>query len=145
MALVKALDLDSAGGSEDPNAVPLPVKTIKVTLRVSTDHAARLARHARASEMSQGGYVSALLDGDCPPPLPESHDAAIHALRRSTDHLAVLSADLNDFLRLMGRLPTAELQRYRASVVSVIDDVRKHLVLASALVAEVRPSRRGRR
>jgi len=145
LALVQALDAQSAGDSQDANAVPLPAETIKVTLRVSADHAARLARRARAAEMSQGGYVSALLDGDCPPPLSSNLDAATQALRGSTDHLAVLSSDLNGFLRLVGNLPNAELQRYRASVVSVVEDVRKHLALASALIAEVRAARRGRR
>jgi len=45
----------------------------------------------------------------------------------------------------VGNLPNAELQRYRASVVSVVEDMRKHLALASALIAEVRAARRGRR
>ncbi|MDY0743393.1 hypothetical protein SNE35_02705 [Paucibacter sp. R3-3] len=145
MALVQALDAESAGDRLDVSVAPVSAGTIKVTLRVSADHAVRLARRARVAEMSQGAYVSALLDGDCPVPLPESHDAAVQALRGSTDHLAVLGADLNAFVRLFGHLPNAELQPYRASVVSVAEDVRKHLALASALIAEVRAARRGRR
>ena len=145
LALVQALDAESAGDRLDVGVAPVSSGAIKVTLRVSADHAARLAQRARSAEMSQGAYVSALLDGDCPAPLPENHDGAIQALTGSTDHLAVLSTDLNAFVRLFGHLPNSELQRYRASVVSVAEDVQKHLALASALIAEVRAARRGRR
>lgn len=144
-ALGQALDGGSADDCQDAGGVPVSAKTIKVTLRISADQAACLARRARAAEMSQGGYVSALLNGDHPAPLPASHDAAIKALRGSTDHVAVLSADLNGFLRSVGHLPNAELQRYRASLVSVAEDVRQHLAQTSALMAEVRATRRGRR
>ena len=144
LALVRALDADSTSEGQEAAETSVSAGTIKVTLRISASHAAGLARRARGAEMSQGAYVSALLDGDCPPPLPAIHDSAIQALRGSTDRLAVLSADLNGFLRLMGRLSNTDLQRYRASVVSVVGDVRKHLALASVLIAEVRTARRGR-
>jgi len=144
--LVQALDAESAEVSLIASGTgPTTTRTTKVTLRVPAEHAALLALRARRSEMAQGGYVCALLDGESPAPLPLNHDAAIKALMSSTDRLAVLSADLNGFLRAVGHLPNAELQRYRASVVSVVEDARKHLALASALIAEIRASRRGRR
>ncbi len=145
LALVQALESHPADDSQDESGEPVSTTMTKVTLRVSADHATRLAQRARASERSKGGYVSALLDGDCPPAIPASHDAAIQTLTKSTDHLAVLSADLSGFLRAVGHPPNAELQRYRASVVCVVEDVRKHLVLASALMADIRAARRGRR
>ncbi|WP_077035967.1 hypothetical protein [Pelomonas sp. KK5] len=149
LALAQMLDSESADDGQDAGSVQMfaakTAKTAKVTLRISAGHAACLARRARASEMSQGSYVSALLDGEPPAPLPANHDAAIQALMGSTDHLAVLSVDLNGFVRLVGKVPNPELQRYRASVVSVVEDLRKHLALASALMAEIRAVRRGRR
>lgn len=145
LVLVQVLDVEPVGDSVDANGVQVSARMTKVTLRVSADHAALLARRARASEMSQGAFVSALLGGSCPAPMSAAHDAAIQALMRSNDHLAVLSADLNGFLRSVGTLPNAELLRYRASIVSVVEDVRKHLAQASALIAEVRATRRGRR
>ena len=145
-ALAQAPDSGVADASEDTSRKPVSAdKTTKVTLRVSAVHAVLLARRARASETSQGGYVCALLEGEAPAPLPSNHEAAIQALMSSTDHLAVLSADLNSFLRSVGHIPNAELQRYRASLVSVVDEVRKHLAQASALIAEIRTARRGHR
>ena len=59
----------------------------------------------------------------------------------STDRLAVLSADLNAFQRLVGRVPTRELEPYRASIDALNDDVRVHLAAASALVAALRAAK----
>jgi len=153
--LAQSLESKAADDCHDANGAEVSAKTAtagaiqanptKVTLRMPADMAACLARRARASEMSQGAFVSALLDGYHPAPPPASHDAAIQALTKSTDHLAVLSADLNGFLRSVGQLPHVELQRYRASLVSVVEDVRQHLAQASTLIAALRAARRGRR
>jgi hypothetical protein len=59
----------------------------------------------------------------------------------STDRLAVLSADLNAFMRLIGRAPRIELEPYRASIQSLASDVRGHLASAAALVAALRATR----
>ena len=148
LALVQMLDADADstddGQAADP-AASTATRTTKVTLRVSAEYAALLTRRARMSEVSQGRYVCALLDGESPAPLSANHEACLKAMVASTDHLAVLSADLNGFLRAMGQIPNAELQRYRASVVSVVEDVRKHLLVAATLIAEIRTARRGRR
>ena len=152
-ALALASEAESVDVGQHTSSVPVSTskemttqtKAAKVTLRLPADRAGCLARRARASEMSQGAYISALLNGDQPVPLPASHDTAVQALRASTDHLAVLSADLNGFLRSVGHIPHAGLQSYRASIVSVVEDVKEHLAQASALMAEVRATRRGRR
>jgi hypothetical protein len=118
---------------------------VKVTLRVSGTHAASLNSRARAADMSQGDYVSSLLDGMVPAALPADHALAVKALLASTDRLAALSADLNAFQRLLGRASVAELEPYRASITSLTKDVRDHLAASAALVAEIRPARRLRR
>ena len=56
----------------------------------------------------------------------------------STDRLAALSADLNAFMRLLGRTPRSELEPYRASIRSLAGDVNVHLASAAALVAALR-------
>lgn len=120
-------------------------KVAKVTLRMPPTHAAMLARRARAADVAQGQYVCTLLDGAPASPLPADHSAAVAALRASTDRVAAMSVDLNAFLRLLGRVPNTQLEDYRAGLASLADDMRAHLAKASALIANLAPSRRPRR
>ena len=57
---------------------------------------------------------------------------AVDALMASTDRLAALSADLDTFVRLLGRTPRSELAPYRASLRSLADDVRVRLAPVTA-------------
>jgi len=62
-------------------------QVVKVTLRLSSTHAAVLAGQARAADVTQGKYVCGLLDA-CPPlPLSADHSAAVTELRASTDRV----------------------------------------------------------
>jgi hypothetical protein len=123
--------IDSASGT--------PV--VKVTLRLPVAHAVVLSSRARVADVSQGSYVARLIDGTpAQPPAPD-HARAVAALMASTDRLAALSADLNAFMRLLGRTPRSELEPYRASIRSLAGDVRVHLASAAALVAALRATR----
>ena len=116
-------------------------QVVKVTLRLPVAHAVVLASRARVADVSQGTYVARLIDGTpAQPPAPD-HTQAVAALMASTDRLAVLSADLNAFMRLLGRAPRSELEPYRASIRSLADDVRVHLASAAALMASLRATR----
>ncbi len=123
--------LDAASGA----------KAVKVTLRLSVCHAVVLASRSRVADVSQGSYVARLIDGTPAQPQAPDHMRAVAALMASTDRLAALSADLNAFMRLLGRTPRSELEPYRASIRSLTDDVRVHLAAAAALVAELRATR----
>jgi len=120
-------------------------KVAKVTLRMSAVHAATLARRARAADVAQGQYVGTMLDGVPVPPLPADHSASVAALRASTDRVAAMSADLNAFLRLLDSVPASQLEGYRAGLRSLASDMRAHLAKASALIADLAPSRRRQR
>ncbi len=100
-----------------------------------------LATRAHSADVSQGAYVAGLLDNAPPPPLPSDHRAAIGALLTSTDQLAALSADLNAFMRLLGRGNPAALEPYRASVMSLSRNVQVHMAAASRLMSELKPPR----
>lgn len=119
----------------------LSTQVVKVTLRLSAAHAFLLARRARVAEVSQGKYVAGLIEGTPEPPRAADHASAVAALMTSTDRLAALSADLNAFMRLVGRVPRTELEPYRASIQSLRVDVRKHLASAAELVATLQATR----
>ena len=133
-------ELFSAAAAAAPRVPPdgLPVK---VTVRMSATHAVTLATRAHSADVSQGTYVAGLLDNAPPPPRSPDHRVAIGALLTSTDQLAVLSADLNAVMRLLGRGNPAALEPYRASVMSLNRDVLGHLAAASRLASELKPRR----
>ena len=141
-AVLAMLDEESPGADDiKPIHTASGPQVVKVTLRLSDSHAGALASRARAAGVSQGMYVAGLIDGTPAQPRAPDHARAVAALMASTDRLAALSADLNAFMRLLGRTPRSELEPYRASLRSLADDVRVHLADAAALVAALRAVR----
>jgi hypothetical protein len=65
----------------------------------------------------------------------------VKALSASTDQLAVVSADVNEVIRLLRGDTSPSQEMLGASVRSIIDGTRRHLDLASRVVAELRPAR----
>lgn len=145
-ALVTLLDSEPSDGDTSRNntAPASDGQVVKVTLRLPSTDAIALATRARAADVSQGAYVAGLIGGTPPAPVPRDHAHAVAALVASTDQLAAMGADLSAFMRLLGRASSSEIERYRAGIMSLADDVRKHLALASPLVAELRSARRPR-
>ena len=145
-ALVALLDdeLSDAGNSRNDTTATVDGQVVKVTLRLPVTQAVALASRARTADVSQGAYVAGLIDGIPPDPLPTDHAHAVTALVGSTDQLAAMGTDLNASMRLLGRGSSSEIERYRAGIMSLADDVRSHLALAAPLVAELRSARRSR-
>jgi len=138
--LALATALDASPRALQPEATDEPGaeagQSTKVTVRLRSGVAARLNARARACGLSRGSYLATLIDETPAPPL-----AAVAALRASTDQLAAVSADQNELIRLLRdqRLPSEEeLDEYTRRIV---DGVRRHLDLASRVVAELRPAR----
>jgi hypothetical protein len=125
-------DIALASGSE-----PIDSRVVKVTLRVGALHAAGLADRARSAEVSQGTYVAALLDGIAASPRPADHGGAIAALADSTQKVAAMSADIHAFIRLIRNVNSDEAQKYRAVLMSLSQDMRLHLQVASRLMARM--------
>jgi hypothetical protein len=140
-AVVRMLDDKDPNNAELVCIKPDAGKVAKLTLRLSPVHAFLLARRARAADVSLGRYVCTLLDGMPAPLRPADHSAAVTALRVSTDKVAAMSVDLNAFLRLLKVGPNKQMENYRVGLMSLADDMRAHLATASALIAELAPSR----
>ena len=111
-------------------------RPIKVTVRLRRGVAARLTTCARACGLSHGAYLTTLIDGTPAPPL-----AAVAALTASTDQLAVLSADLNEVIRLLRDQPLPSEEELDAFTRGFVEGVRRHLDLASRVVTDLRPTR----
>lgn len=117
-------------------------QTEKVTLRMRRGAAIRLATRARAAGLSYGAFLTTLLDGTPAPPLAPGHDRAVAALGVSTEQLAVIAADINELIRLIGRQRVPAAGEVSDRVGTLARDVRRHLVLASSLMAALQPTAR---
>jgi hypothetical protein len=133
-------------GDQKPDPKPLKYvreeQIVKVTLRLPAGHAALMNFQARIANVSKSIYVAALIEG-APP--PRNHAQAVAALQASTNKLAVVSTDLSAYLRILHMVKpgaSQELDRYQASIDTLNKDIRHHLDTASALVAELRATRR---
>lgn len=131
-----AAGVGPAGAQAQPEA-----DVIKVTLRMPVGHAVRLARAARAAELSQGVYVARLIDGLPPIPVPPDQRENRSALIRSTATLAALSGDLQVLLRMLDKPLPREESLCADTVACLSEAVQRHLATAAPLMAALKPSR----
>jgi len=111
-------------------------RTVKLTIRLRRGVADQLTARARDCGLSHGAYLTTLIDAAPAPPL-----AMVKALSASTDQLAVVAADVNEVIRLLRRDTSPSQEMLGTSVRSIVLDTRRHLDLASRVVAELRPAR----
>jgi hypothetical protein len=138
LAVAAALEPASPDPQVQPERDPDSAadQPVKLTIRLRRGIAARLTERARDCGLSHGAYLTTLVDAAPAPPL-----AMVKALSASTDQLAVVSADMNEVIRLLRR-DTSPSQEVLGEVLrSIVDGTRRHLDLASRVVAELRPAR----
>jgi hypothetical protein len=138
LAVAAAIETSPSSPRVGPSAVPDADAgpTIKLTIRLRRSVADRLTARARACGLSHGAYLTTLIDGTPAPPL-----AAVTALNASTDQLAVVSADLNEVIRLLRDQSSPAAKEVDVFTRRIVEGLRKHLDLASRVVAELRPAR----
>jgi hypothetical protein len=138
LAVAAALEPSSPGPQVQPEgeADSAADRPVKLTIRLRRGVAARLAARARDCGLSHGAYLTTLIDEVPAPPL-----AMVKTLSASTDQLAVVSADVNEVIRLLRRDTSPSQEVLVASVRSIVDGTRRHLDLASRVVADLRPAR----
>jgi hypothetical protein len=133
-ALIAALPADAA--TLLPRAEPHGTDTVKLSVRLSHEDSSQLATQATLFGLSQARLVSLLIHRAEVPMPAASRSADRAALRASTDQLAALSADLQQFMRLLRGGSNQAVQRYRQRIEAVDTDIRAHLVRASAFLAD---------
>ena len=137
-ALIAALPADAAGLL--PRTEPEPrgdaSGAVKLSVRLSQNDSAILAMQAAMLGLSQARLVALLIRGA---ELPgRSHERASDraALRASTEQLAALSVDLQQFMRLLRRGSKEGVARYAERLQTVDADLRTHIDRASAFLAD---------
>jgi hypothetical protein len=144
-ALLQALGLSAPMGSDrHARAVSIPIEgRVRLSLRMSREDVLATRAAARNSGLSPGAFIAGLV-ADVP---------ALSSGGSRTDHLAALiasSAELSTLSRNIHHLTSLLRQgavrpalEYRAMLDTLAGDVRGHLKLASSVLADLRPRRRG--
>ena len=108
-------------------------RNAKVTIRMRSQVATALAAASRASGVSQGLYIAALLASRPAPPV-----AIAAALGRSTDQLAVTLTDLNEVIRILARSNFSSGAAVDGWLKPLVVDLREHIEVAARLLGELR-------
>ena len=121
-------------------ARPLDHDRVRLSLRMSRSEAAATLAAARAAGAAPGAYVSALLAG-MPALVGSALAERLAALVASNAAMATLARNLGQLASLFRQDPSHGAREYREMLDGVGPDVREHLALASAVLADLRPSR----
>ena len=113
----------------------------RVSLRMARADADALVYAARLAGLPPGALVAALVKGAPVPANGAERKAYVAALVASTSELTTLSRDIRHLTLLLSHSAVRAAQEYRAMLDTLADDVRKHLDLSSAVLAELRPGR----
>ena len=110
-------------------------QTVKITLRLKHSDAEVLVLKSGALGLSYGAFVARLVRGTPLPALAADRAADRAALLKSTDRLAQLALDLYGLTRLLRVVNRAGVEDCCASAMAIATDVRRHLDLASKILA----------
>jgi hypothetical protein len=137
LALVEAL---RAGGDEgavtDGECRSAEERLVKLTIRLRRGVADRLVQNSRHCGLSQGAYLTTLINDT---PAPPTAVAAV--VRASTEQLAIVSSDLNELIRTIRRDDAPSAALIEDWLRPLVVDVRQHVGHASRLLSELRPAR----
>jgi uncharacterized protein (DUF1778 family) len=114
---------------------------VRLSLRLSRQDKRAIVFAADRAGLSIGAYVAGLAAG-----IPAVSNGTVLAdnlcaLVASNAAMAALSRNLHHLTSLLGQGSIRAAQEYREALDSVAGDVRRHLVFASAVLADLRPVR----
>ncbi len=112
---------------------------VKLSIRMTTVEADRLTSAARAAGLSRGAYLAGLIAGI--PVLTTGANRSDHlkALSASCAELSTLSRNIYHLTHLLRQAEVGPALYYRDMLDTLSGDVRRHLALASGVLADLRP------
>ena len=140
-ALATALDRLAPTCTEHAGAVRCGPR-VRVSLRLEAEQAAALHATARAAGLSAGDCVTALLAGAFRVAAGERPSDQAAALTASCSVLTSLNRDLRHLTLLLSRGSVEAARQYRDRLDEVDRQVRAHLQLAAAVLADLKYLRR---
>lgn len=134
-AIVEALRSQAPSTEPSLGTASREQQTVKVTLRLKDCDAEVLVLKSAALGLSYGAFVARLVGGTPLPALALDRAADRAALLKSADRLALLALDLHGLTRLLRVVNQAGVEDCCASAMAIAADVRRHLDLASKVLA----------
>ena len=132
----------SAGADQRQVAEPISDAMVKLSIRLTQAEARHLAAGARTAGLSRGAYLAGLI-ADVPVlTTGASRIDHLAALIASSAELSTLSRNVHQLTSLLRQHDVTPARRYRVMLDSLTGDVRRHLMLASRVLADLQPSRR---
>jgi len=130
------------GADQATVAQPTSNAPVKLSIRLTPAEAQQLVAGARIAGLSRGAYLSGLIAGV--PVLVAGLSRADHlaALIASSAELSTLSRNIHQLTALLSQANVKPAQQYRAMLDTLTGDVRRHLLLASRVLADLQPGRR---
>ncbi|QCB45131.1 hypothetical protein [Hydrogenophaga sp. PAMC20947] len=112
---------------------------VKLSIRVTTAEAERLAAGARLAGLSRGAYLAGLIAGIPALTSGVSRPEQLATLTASNAELSTLSRNIHHLTHLLRRGDVVPALAYRDMLNTLDGDVRRHLVLAAGVLADLRP------
>jgi hypothetical protein len=118
--------------------------SVKMSIRMTAEEARQLTAGARAAGLSRGAYLAGLIANV--PVLSTGACRAEHisVLTASCAELSTLSRNVHRLIALLQQANVEPAKAYRAMLDTLASDVRCHLRLAAAVLANLQPQGRAR-
>ena len=122
-------------------AAPAAKDRVRLTMRMSREDAGATLAAARRAGLARGAFVAGLVAGV--PALSAGSSRADHvtALIASSGELSTLSRNVRHLTKLLREGNVRAALEYRDMLMTLDYDIRGHLMLASRILADLRPRR----
>ena len=118
---------------------PLRQSQIKLSIRLTTSEAERLAAGSRAAGLSRGAYLAGLIAGIPALTTGANRTELLSVLTTSNAQLSGLSRNIHTLTRLLTQSNVQKALVYRDMLDTLDGDIHRHLTQAAALMADLRP------
>ena len=112
---------------------------IKLSIRLTTSEAERLAAGSRAAGLSRGAYLAGLIAGIPALTSGANRTELLSALTTSNAQLSGLSRNIHALTRQLTQSNVQKALLYRDMLDTLDGDIHRHLTQAAALMADLRP------
>jgi hypothetical protein len=145
LAVARDLGLQESSSPQAPDATrgSAPGNTIvKLSIRVTTAEAERLAAGGRSAGLSRGAYLAGLIAGIPALTSGARRPEQLATLTASNAELSTLSRNIHHLTNLLRQGDVVPALAYRDMLNTLDGDIRRHFALAAGALAELRPRSR---
>ena len=142
-AVARALPSEQAAlEASRPSAdMEVPARTVKVSIRLTTNEVRRLDEGANAAGLARAAFLSGLIEGVNVLSSGSRRDH-LAALIQSSSELSTLSRNIRHLADLLRRSESRAAQQYRGMLDTLAGDVDRHLSLAGDVLTRMLPKTR---